>query len=123
LYKVIMDKIVEKSGAPLSSTFEITQEMSEKIFVIPPDRTRYLSEISENNRSYDHWVDKQVEVANKLQGIESAIKTLELGKIEDKDRLIKGLREAFEQERLNFDPKKLGNTTAMGSKETSIQEP
>jgi len=45
LYKVIMDKIVDKTGAPLSSTFAITKEMSEKIFVIPPDRTRYLSEI------------------------------------------------------------------------------
>jgi isobutyryl-CoA mutase len=56
LYKVIMDKVVEKTGANLNSTFEITQEMSEKIFVIPPDRTRYLSEISENNRTFDKWV-------------------------------------------------------------------
>ena len=46
LYKVIMDTLVEKAGANLKSTFEITEEMSEKIFVIPPDRTRYLSEIS-----------------------------------------------------------------------------
>ncbi|MDB0011630.1 cobalamin-dependent protein, partial [Crocinitomicaceae bacterium] len=53
LYKVIMDKVVSQTGADLASTFEITKEMSEKIFVIPPERTRYLSEISENNRSYD----------------------------------------------------------------------
>ena len=58
LYKVIMDKVVEKTQAPLNSTFAITREMSEKIFVIPPDRTRYLSEISENNRSYDNWVNQ-----------------------------------------------------------------
>ena len=50
LYKSIMDKIVEKTGADLQSTFQITREMSEKIFVIPPHRTRYLSEIAENNR-------------------------------------------------------------------------
>ncbi|NBW71552.1 MAG: methylmalonyl-CoA mutase, partial [Flavobacteriia bacterium] len=36
LYKVIMDKVVEKTGMDLNSTFEITREMSEKIFVIPP---------------------------------------------------------------------------------------
>jgi len=36
LYKSIMDKIVEKTGADLKSTFQITREMSEKIFVIPP---------------------------------------------------------------------------------------
>ena len=49
LYKKIMDKIAEKTGADLQSTFEITREMSEKVFVIPPHRTRYLSEIAENN--------------------------------------------------------------------------
>jgi len=34
LYKVVMDKIAEKTGANLKSTFTITKEMSEKIFVI-----------------------------------------------------------------------------------------
>src|SRR5690606_4640570 len=47
LYKAIMDKISEKTNSGLISTFEITREMSEKIFVIPPHRTRYLSEIAE----------------------------------------------------------------------------
>ena len=105
LYKVLMDKVVEKTGAPLASTFEITREMSEKIFVIPPERTRYLSEISENNRAYDQWVHQQVAVAEKLQGLDSAMRTLRQSTLEDKDRLIKGLQESFEQEKLNFDPK------------------
>ena len=105
LYKVIMDKVVEKTDAPLKSTFEITKEMSEKIFVIPPDRTRYLSEISENNRAYDKWVEDQVLVADKLFGMQSSIDTLKASDIEDKDRLIKGLQELFEQVKLDFDPK------------------
>ena len=105
LYKVIMDKVVEKTGASLLSTFEITQEMSEKIYVIPPERTRYLSEISENNRAYDKWVNNQVIVAEKLQGLNSSIETLRKSSIEDKDRLIKSLQEVFETEKLNFDPK------------------
>ncbi len=74
LYKSVMDKLVEKTGADLQSTFEITREMSEKIYVIPPNRTRYLSEISENNRKYDETVLTQVEVAQKLYGV---YKTLE----------------------------------------------
>ncbi len=105
LYKVIMDKVVERTNAPLKSTFEITREMSEKIFVIPPDRTRYLSEISENNRAYDKWVDAQVKVADQLFGLQSSIETLKNSTIEDKDRLIKGLHETFETVKLNFDPK------------------
>ena len=73
LYKAIMDKIVEKTEADLQSTFAITKEMSEKIFVIPPARTRYLSEIAENNRAYDKKVDNQEKVAQKLYGIYQTI--------------------------------------------------
>ena len=76
LYKSIMDKIVEKTGAKLQSTFEITREMSEKIFVIPPHRTRYLSEIAENNRKYDETALSQVEVAQKLYGIFKTVESV-----------------------------------------------
>lgn len=76
LYKAIMDKIVEKTESDLKSTFEITREMSEKIFVIPPHRTRYLSEIAENNRKYDETVLSQVEVAQKLYGIFKTIESV-----------------------------------------------
>jgi methylmalonyl-CoA mutase len=55
MYKSLMDLIVHKTGAPLESRNKITDEMSEKIFIIPPSRTRYLSEITENNRKYDKW--------------------------------------------------------------------
>ena len=76
LYKAIMDKIAEKTDADLKSTFEISKEMSEKIFVIPPSRTRYLSEIAENNRAYDNTADAQVDVAQKLYGIFKTICTV-----------------------------------------------
>jgi methylmalonyl-CoA mutase len=76
LYKKVMDKIVEKTEVDLQSTFEITREMSEKIFVIPPHRTRYLSEIAENNRKYDETVLAQVEVAQKLYGIYKTIESV-----------------------------------------------
>lgn len=105
LYKVVIDKIKEKTGAELNSTFHVTREMSEKIFVIPPERTRYLSEISENNRAFDKWVNEQVAVADKLYGLDTSIQTLKDSSIEDKDRLIKGLQEVYENEKLNFDPK------------------
>ena len=73
LYKAVMDTLVKKAGSNLKSTFTISNEMSEKIFVIPPSRTRYLSEITENNRNYDSNAKKQVEVAQKLYGIYKTI--------------------------------------------------
>ncbi|MEG2102146.1 MAG: methylmalonyl-CoA mutase family protein, partial [Flavobacterium sp.] len=76
LYKAIMDKVVEKTASDLKSTFTITKEMSEKIFVIPPHRTRYLSEIAENNRTYDETAISQQKVAQKLYGIFKTIESV-----------------------------------------------
>ncbi|MBT7242514.1 MAG: methylmalonyl-CoA mutase family protein, partial [Flavobacteriaceae bacterium] len=73
LYKAIMDKLVNKTGSDLISKYQISEVMSEKIFIIPPAGVRYLSEISENNRSYDARVISQVEVAQKLYGIYKTI--------------------------------------------------
>lgn len=77
LYRAIMDKVVEKTGAEgLKSTFHITEEMSEKVYIIPPNRTRYLSEITETNRKYNDSVEKQAEVAEKLYAIAKTMETL-----------------------------------------------
>ena len=76
LYKRIMDMIAERTGADLKSTFAKSDEESEKIYIIPPKRTRYLSEISENNRAYDERVEKQVGIARKLFGLEQTIELL-----------------------------------------------
>src|SRR5690606_32628546 len=73
LYRNVIDKISGKTGADLNSSFERHDEMSEKIFVIPPKRVRYLSEIADNNRNYDQAVEKQVGVAQKLYGICMAV--------------------------------------------------
>ncbi|WP_127123045.1 methylmalonyl-CoA mutase family protein [Chryseotalea sanaruensis] len=101
LYKHIIDKVAEKTGATLTSTFAITREMSEKIFVIPPHRTRYLSEISENNRKYDQWVNEQAEVAEKLYAINKTLHTLS----NVDDAIIKVLQAEFDRIKLNLDPK------------------
>jgi methylmalonyl-CoA mutase len=76
LYKAIMDKVHEKTQSDLKSTFQITREMSEKIFVIPPHRTRYLSEIAENNRKYDATALSQEQVVQKLYGIYKTIESV-----------------------------------------------
>jgi len=103
LYKVIMNKVAQKTGADLASSFDITEEMSEKIFVIPPSRTRYLSEISENNRAYDKWVNKQVEIADQLFAINKTIAT-----ISDKEAAVKKVLQAtFDKIKLDFDTKNM----------------
>ncbi len=78
LYKKVMDALVVKGYSGFKSTFLVSQDKSEKRFVIPPSRTRYLSEISENNRFYDKKVNSQADVAQRLYGIYKTIET-ELG--------------------------------------------
>ena len=76
LYKALMRTISEKTGAELYPQLHLPEGESEKIYIIPPDRIRYLSEIAENNRRYDRWVDEQVAIAQKLYGLQLAMKTL-----------------------------------------------
>jgi methylmalonyl-CoA mutase len=102
LYRSIMDKLVEKTAAPLKSSYTVTREMSEKIYVIPPNRTRYLSEITENNRSYNAWVEKQAEVAEKLYAIQTTMNSLVGGANAD---IVKVLQAEFDRVKLNLDPK------------------
>ncbi|MGZ4060159.1 MAG: methylmalonyl-CoA mutase family protein [Bacteroidia bacterium] len=103
LYKAVVNKLSEKTGANLKSDFAVTDEMSEKIYIIPPHRTRYLSEIAENNRNYDKWVNAQKDIAQTLYSIKNSITALKQSKVEDKDRIIKGLEETYAQVELGFD--------------------
>ena len=75
LYSVLIDKINQKTSANFKSNFQITNELSEKQFIIPPNRTRYLSEITESNRAYDKWCFEQKTNAQTLFGIYKSIES------------------------------------------------
>lgn len=121
LYKGLMDTIVAKTGADLRSSFKATDEQSEKIYIIPPARTRYLSEIAENNRSYNLKAADQAEVAQKLYGIHKTIDTIQATNIEDKDRLIKELQEVYHTISLDLDPKNLATLQNWEAKKANYQ--
>ncbi len=69
LYRKIMDTIQEKTGAKFPPKSIFLDGESEKIYIIPPARVRYLSEISENNRNYDKWAEKQAKLASQAYGL------------------------------------------------------
>lgn len=119
LYKHLMDKVVEKTGADLKSDFHITREMSEKIFVIPPHRTRYLSEIAESNQAYDQWVNEQSETAQKLYSINKTIESL--GKINPD--VVKVLHAEFDRIKLNLDPRNWKLIESWAEKAKKYREP
>ncbi|PQJ16914.1 methylmalonyl-CoA mutase family protein [Nonlabens tegetincola] len=96
LYEALMLEVTNKTGVDLKPQSELNKSQSEKIFVIPPARTRYLSEIAENNRSYDATAKAQSETAQKLFGVfKTIITVLDIKNENQTDSLLaeKGLNE------------------------------
>ncbi|MDX2001735.1 MAG: methylmalonyl-CoA mutase family protein [Chitinophagales bacterium] len=78
LYQVLMQKVTEKTGVEFKAHFATDHEPAqEKIYIIPPSRTRYLSEISENNRQYNQWAEAQADLAHSLQALKLSAATLQ----------------------------------------------
>ncbi len=75
-YCVVIDKLVEKLGLDWQSHFEITGEMSKKVYIIPPERVRYLAEVADIGDRYHKYVDKQVDLARKAYRLKGAIELL-----------------------------------------------
>ena len=73
LYRALMDKVVEKTKAPLQSHFEITHEMSQKIYIVPPERIRYLAEIVENANHYKKFAREQAAFASQLYKLKGVL--------------------------------------------------
>jgi methylmalonyl-CoA mutase len=105
LYAAVLQQIKTKTGISFLSGFTPTAEMSEKIFIIPPNRTRYLSEISETNRNYDKWVARQAQIAQQLYGLRKSQEAIGGLTIADKDRLLQQLEEAYADLELQLDGK------------------
>ena len=96
LYKCLMDTIATKTGIDLKSNLVASNELSEKIFVIPPARNRYLSEISENNRNYDSKARAQRKIAQRMYGIQETLNLISEGKSDaNQDGLVASLKQMF----------------------------
>lgn len=76
LFEWLLKKVKEKTGTTFGEYhFSATAKVSQAI--IPSNRTRYLSEISENNRNYDQLVKDQSAIATKLYQLHGTIKILQ----------------------------------------------
>ncbi len=103
LYEAILAKIDERTGSHFKEKSQLQASgESEKIFIIPPARVRYLSEISETIRQYNQWTDKQSDIADRLYSIKQTIKTLEES-AQNKPEQLKALEDLSKEIELNLD--------------------
>jgi isobutyryl-CoA mutase len=103
LYTCIIETIKEKTGVDFLSSLAKTNELSEKIFIIPPGRIRYLSEISETIRGYNQKTEQQGEIAQKLYSLSKTME--ELQKSGENHDTITKLKEVYDKILLDLDPR------------------
>ncbi len=120
LFTALMQTIKAKTGVDFHTADALTADESEKAYIIPPDRNRYLAEIAESSRAYTEWVNEQCRIAQQLfqvKGVMDLSQSSELhqtgsfkGEAEGNDALFrKNLGEMYNwlEERLHPDCKHL----------------
>jgi len=87
LYNALIAKLNDKTTGNFALIPQKEAGESEKIFIIPPKRVRYLSEITDTVRNYNEWVDKQSAIANQLYALTQSQKSLQNGLLDsDEER-------------------------------------
>jgi isobutyryl-CoA mutase len=108
LYEKLLEVVAEKTKVEfqkpkLSKTFQLL-ESSDKQYIIPPKRIRYLSEIAETCRNYDKWVEKQADIAQQLFSIKTTLQQLENQHfIENKAEILRGVKTLHHEIELQLD--------------------
>ena len=101
LYRAVMNKIAEKTGQEaLKSRYLEDTDISEKVYIIPPSRTRYLSEISDLVRNYNKKAIDQAAIARQLFGLQNSI---QIATQKGQTAIVEGLQKLYEDIALLLD--------------------
>ncbi|MGD9975943.1 MAG: methylmalonyl-CoA mutase family protein, partial [Desulfatirhabdiaceae bacterium] len=106
LYHAIIDMIDEKCGIRFPATLPrpAGKVSSSKTIIIPPEKTRYLAEISDTVRAYHQKTGQQAEAIRTAWHLEEAIQTISSQLPEDLDDLITRLKVEVEKSRKQVEP-------------------
>ncbi|MFM6976559.1 MAG: cobalamin-dependent protein, partial [Sphingobacteriaceae bacterium] len=100
LFSTLMKTIAVKTGVHFHAKSELIPAGGEKVYIIPPERTRYLAEIAEANQEYNAWVAQQCKIAQQMYQIKGV---LDLAKDNSALSLGEGLGEAYTRLEENLD--------------------
>ncbi|MDY6793253.1 MAG: fused isobutyryl-CoA mutase/GTPase IcmF [Thermodesulfobacteriota bacterium] len=100
-YHAVLDTIAEKTGIRFESTLPRPEKKvsGSKTIIIPPERTRYLAEISDTVRSYHKQTERQADALRQVWHLKETVETLE----GDDKALILRLKEEINQAEKNLD--------------------
>lgn len=100
-YRAVLDTIAEKTGIRLKSTLPRPEKKvsGSKTIIIPPERTRYLAEISDAIRSYHKQTEEQADALRHAWHLKETAKALE----NDPQALIARLKEEIKKAQEKLD--------------------
>jgi isobutyryl-CoA mutase len=107
LYHALLDTIAAKTGVRLTSGLPRpgNTTSSSKTIIIPPERTRYLSEISQTVRRYHEQTERQAEALRRVWHLEQAARAVDQSALEgDREELAARLKAEAEQARQAVEP-------------------
>ncbi|MBD1394093.1 methylmalonyl-CoA mutase family protein [Mucilaginibacter glaciei] len=111
LFTALIKTVKAKTGVDLfdnqGEKVTAKEGESEKIYIIPPDRIRYLAEIAESSTAYNDWVDQQCKIAQQLFNIKGTIEVL--NSLPEAENKVTGLEEIYQhlEDHLHADCKRL----------------
>nr|WP_067059763.1 methylmalonyl-CoA mutase family protein [Mucilaginibacter sp. L294] len=81
LFTALMKTVKVKTGVDLLENQEARIKSqdgeSEKIYIIPPDRIRYLAEIAESSAAYTDWVNEQCKIAQQMFNVKGTMEIVD----------------------------------------------
>ena len=105
LYHALLDAIADKTQVRFRSSLPKpkTKTSTSKTIIIPSERTRYLSEISETIRNYHQKTEVQTEAVRTAWHLEEAVKSIEQSLCGDKTALLSQLKDEITRAKKTVD--------------------
>jgi methylmalonyl-CoA mutase len=107
LYHAVINQLAEKTGIIFISTLSgiDTRISTSKTIIIPPERTRYLAEISETVRSYHRRTKEQADAVRKAWHLREAAKAISGDDLQgDTSEILSRLKSEIENAETSLEP-------------------
>ena len=107
LYHAILDTIAEKAGVKFESNLprSNTKTSTSKTIIIPPERTRYLSEIADTIRDYHRHTEEQADNLRRVWHLKETARTISEDKLSgDSSEVLSRLKEEIAKAEKSLNP-------------------
>ncbi|MEJ2716989.1 MAG: methylmalonyl-CoA mutase family protein [Deltaproteobacteria bacterium] len=109
LYVGLVQAINEKTGLQWTTRFAARPDKkpSSRTIIIPPEKSRYLSDIADTIRRYHTWGEKQEELVRRIWQLDAAYRALRENGAGEESEALRQIKEAQDSIERQLDPRAL----------------